>query len=109
MVTQLEAEALNNDSAVQDAHGRVLAASQNLQLKEELFESQLYRQADLTAARQQMEIARANKAGADGFLRGALVTRADQLGLNSQNVTGNNVFLTGWNPYWRGYYGIGRY
>jgi len=94
---------------VQDAHGRVLAASQNLQLKEELFESQLYRQADLTAARQQMEIARANKAGADGFLRGALVTRADQLGLNSQNVTGNNVFLTGWNPYWRGYYGIGRY
>jgi len=103
MVTQLEAEALDNDSAVQEAHGRLLAASQNLQLKQEQFESQLYRQADLTAARQQMEIARANRAGADGFLRGALVTRADQLGLNSQNVTGSNVYLTGWNPYWRGY------
>jgi hypothetical protein len=56
-----------------------------------------------------MESARANKAGAEGFLHGAFVTRADQLNLNGQNDSGNNVFLSGMDPYFRSYYGSGSF
>jgi hypothetical protein len=56
-----------------------------------------------------MESARANKAGADGYLHGAFITRADQLNLNFQNNSGNSVYLPGLNPYLRGYYGLGSF
>lgn len=105
MVTQMEAVALTNDSAVQDARGRLIAADETLRIKEKQFELQLYNRRDVVDARSQMEAARANKAGAEGFLHGAFVTRADQLNLNDQNNSGNNVFLSGLDPYFRAYYG----
>jgi hypothetical protein len=95
MATRLEAVALSNDPAVQDARMRLVSAHERLSLKEKQFESQLYHQPEVVAARQQMETARADKAGADGYLRGALVTRADQLNLNYQSISGNNVY---WAP-----------
>jgi hypothetical protein len=109
MVTQMEAVALTNDSAVQDARGRLVSADETLRLKEKQFESQLYSSPEVVAARGQMETARANRAGADGYLHGAYVTRADQLNLNAQNNSGNNVYLTGMDPYFRAYYGGGSF
>jgi len=109
MVTQMEALALTNDSAVQDARCRLVSADESLRLKEKRFESQLYDRPEVVAARGQMEIARTNKAGADGFLRGAFISRADQLNLKGQNNSGNNVFLTGMDPYFRQYYGLGSF
>jgi len=109
MATQLEAVALSNDSAVRDARTRLVSAGETLRLAEKKFELQLYHQPDVAAARNQMETARANKAGADGYLYGAYVTRADQLNLNDQYNTGNNVYLGGWGPYARGYYGLGAF
>jgi hypothetical protein len=109
MVTQMEAVALTNDSAVQDARVRLVSADETLRLKEKLFESQLYNRPEVVAARGQMETARANKAGADGYLRGAFITRADQINLNAQNNSGNNVFLTGMDPYFRSYFGGGSF
>jgi len=109
MATQMEAVALTNDSAVQDARSRLVSADETLRLKEKQFESQLYRRPEFVDARWQMESARANKAGAEGFLHGAFVTRADQLNLNDQNNSGNNVFLTGMDPYFRAYYGRGSF
>ncbi len=109
MVTQMEAVALTNDPSVQDARIRLVSADETLRLKEKQFESQLYNRPEVVAARGQMETARANKAGADGYLRGAFITRADQLNLNAQNNSGNNVFLTGMDPYFRAYYGGGSF
>jgi len=109
MVTQLEAVALTNDPAVQNARTRLVSADETLRLKEKQFESQLYNRPEVVAARGQMETARANKAGADGYLRGAYVTRSDQLNYNYQNISGNNVYLGGCDPYSRGYFGIGAF
>jgi Tfp pilus assembly protein FimT len=106
MVTQMEAVALTNDSAVQDARTRLVSADETLRLKEKQFESQLYNRPEVAAAREQMEMARANKAGADGYLHGAFIMRADQLNLSAQSNSGNNVFLTGMDPYFRAYYGM---
>jgi hypothetical protein len=88
---------------------RLVSADETLRLKEKQFESQLYNRPEVVAARGQMETARANKAGADGYLHGAYVTRSDQLNYNYQNISGNNVYLGGWDPYSRGYYGIGAF
>jgi hypothetical protein len=109
MATQMEAVALTNDSTVQDARSRLVSADETLRLKEKQFESQLYNRPEVVAARGQMETARVNKAGADGYLHGAYVTRADQLNLNYQNNSGNNVYLTGMDPYFRGYFGSGSF
>ena len=109
LATQMEAVALSDSAAVQDAKTRLVSAKQALSLKQEQFELALYDQPEIVAARQQMEVARSNKAGAEGYLLGAETTRCDQLNLNSQSYSGNNVYLTGWNPYWRGGFGIGAY
>jgi hypothetical protein len=109
MATRLEAAALANDPAVQDARMRLVSAHETLALKEKQFESQLYHQPEVVAARQQMETARVDKAAADGYLRGAQITRADQLNLDYQSISGNNVYLTGFDPYYRGYFGIRAY
>jgi hypothetical protein len=99
LATQMEAVALADSATVQDAKARLVNAKQALSLKEEQFELALYDQPEIVAARQQMEVARSNKAGAEGYLRGAETTRWDQLNLNSQSYSGNNVYLTGWGPY----------
>jgi hypothetical protein len=104
-VSQMEAVALANDSSVQDAKTKLVSADENLRLKEKRFEADLYKRPDVAAARQQVEVARANKAGAEGYLYGAYITRADQLDANSQTYTGNTVYYTA--PYYRGYYGLG--
>jgi hypothetical protein len=109
MVTQMEAVALSDDSAVQDARGRLISADETLRLKEHQFESQLYNRPEVAAARGEMETARANRAGADGYLHGAYITRADQLNLSVQSNSGNNVFLTGMDPYFRAYFGSGSF
>ena len=109
MATRLEAAALSNDSAVQDARMRLVSAHETLSLKERQFESQLYHQPEVVAARQQMETARVNKAGADGYLLGAEITRADKLNLDWQSISGNNVYLTGIDPYYQGYFGMRAY
>jgi hypothetical protein len=74
LITLMEAKALADDPTVTDARVRLVATHQVLSLKEKVFESQLYRQSDVAAARQQMESARAQLAGADGFLNGALIS-----------------------------------
>jgi hypothetical protein len=74
LITVMEAKALEDDSTVTDARVRLVATHQILALKEKVFESQLYRNPDVVAARQQMESARAQLAGADGFLNGALIS-----------------------------------
>jgi hypothetical protein len=109
MATRLEAAALSNDPAVQDARMRLVSAHQTLSLKEKQFESQLYHQPEVVAARQQMETARVNKAGAEGYLRGAQITRADKLNLDWQSISGNNVYLSGIDPYYQGYFGMRAY
>jgi hypothetical protein len=106
MVTQMEAVALANDSAVQDARVRLTAADESMRLREKQFESQLYNRREIVSARTAMETARVNKAAADGYLRGAYITRADQLGLSAASNTGNTVFLSGLDPYFRAYYGM---
>ena len=96
-------------SAVQDARGRLVSADENCGSRKSSL-SRSYTIARRSWPRRgQMETARANKAGADGFLRGAYVTRADQLNLNGQSNSGNNVFLTGMDPYFRAYYGLGSF
>jgi hypothetical protein len=109
MATQLEAVALSNDATVQGARAKLVAADEKLRLTEKKFELDLYHRPEVAAARGQMETARANKAGAEGYLYGASITRSDQLNLNDQNNTGNTVYLGGWGPYSRGYYGIGAF
>jgi hypothetical protein len=109
MATRLEAVALANDPAVQDARMRLVSAHATLSLKEKQFESQLYHRPEVVAARQQMETARVNKAGAEGYLLGAQITRADQLNLDWQSYSGNNVYLSGFDPYYQGYFGIRAY
>jgi hypothetical protein len=104
MASHMEAFALANDSAVQDARKRLVAAQDALTMKERLFESQLYNRPEIVAARQSMEMARADKAGANGYLHGAEVTRADQIDANYQSYGGNTIVLS---PYYRGYFGIG--
>jgi hypothetical protein len=101
MVTQFEAVALANDPAVQDARIRLVSAHEALSLKEKQFESQLYHQPEVVTARQQMESARANKAGAEGYLRGAEIARWDQLNMDWQSYSGNTVYLSGLDPVWR--------
>lgn len=91
MASEMEAVALADDSAVQDAKGRLVAAQETLTLKEKQFESYLCNRTETVAARQAMETARANKAGAEGFLRGAEINRADELNLSSQSYSGNLV------------------
>ena len=106
-ISQMEATALANSSDVQDTRTKLVAADEKLRLMEKRFESDLYRRPDVVAARQQMETARVNKAGADGYLTGAYISRADQLDANAQTYTGNTVYMSGWDPYYRGYYGLG--
>jgi hypothetical protein len=106
MASRMEAFALANDSAVQDARGRLVAAQEALTMKEKRFESELYRQPEIVEARQSMEAARANKAGAVGYLHGAEVTRMDQIDVNSQAYGGNTVIFSPWSPYYRGYFGF---
>jgi hypothetical protein len=97
MASEMEAVALADDPAVQDAKAHLIAAQDTLTLKEKQFESYLFNRKETVAARDALETARANKAGAEGFLRGAEITRADQLNLNSQNYSGN---LVGNGPWW---------
>ncbi len=97
MASEMEAVALADDPAVQDARGRLVAAQETLTLKEKQFESYLFSRKETVSARQALETARANKAGAEGFLRGAEITRADQLNLNFTNYSGN---LVGNGPWW---------
>jgi hypothetical protein len=106
-ISQMEATALANDSDVQDTRSKLVAADEKLRLMEKRFEADLYHRPDVVAARQQMETARVNKAGADGFLTGTFITRADQLDANAQTYTGNTVYMSPWDPYYRGYYGLG--
>jgi hypothetical protein len=73
-VTLLEAQALADDPAVSEARIRLVATHDNLVMKEKLFESQLYNRPEIAAARTQMEDARANKVGAQGYLNGAIIT-----------------------------------
>jgi plasmid stabilization system protein ParE len=109
MVSRMEAFALANDSGVQDARKRLVAAQEAMTLKGEQFESQLFRQPEVAGARESMEEARANKAGAEGYLRGAVITRADQIDVNAQMYGGNSILIGCWNPYYRGYFGFGGY
>jgi hypothetical protein len=109
MASRIEANALANDSAVQDAKNRLVAAQESLTVKERQFESQLFNRPEIVAARQSMEMARSNKAGAVGYLRGAEVTRADQIDVNSQVYGGNTVVVGPWGPYYRGYFGFGAF
>jgi hypothetical protein len=109
MASRMEAYAMANDSAVQDAKNRLVAAQGALTAKERQFESQLFNRPEIVAARQSMEMARANKAGAVGYLRGAEVTRADQIDVNSQVYGGNTVVVGPWGPYYRGYFGFGAF
>jgi hypothetical protein len=104
-VTQMEAAALANDSNVQDARTKLIAADESLRLLEKRFEADLYTRPDVVAGRQQVELARANKAGADGYLQGAWIARGDQNYANDQTYTGNTVYNS--DPYYRGYYGMG--
>jgi hypothetical protein len=106
-VTQMEASAMANDSNVQDARTKLIAADESLRLLEKRFEADLYHRPDVVAGRQQVEVARANKAGADGYLYGAWIGRADQIYANDQTYTGNNVYYS--DPYYRGYYGLGAF
>jgi hypothetical protein len=106
MASRMEAFALGNDSAVQDAKRRLVAAEESLTARERQFESQLYSRPEIVAARQSMEVARANKAGAIGYLRGAEITRADQIDVNSAAYGGNTVVVGPWGPYYRGYFGF---
>jgi hypothetical protein len=106
MASRMEAFALANDSAVQDARNRLVAAQDALSLKEKQFESQLFNRPEIAGARESMETARANKAGAVGYLHGAIITRADQIDSNSQAYGGNTVILGPWGPYYRGYFGF---
>jgi hypothetical protein len=109
MASRMEAYALANDSAVQDARKRLVSAQAALTLKQGQFESQLYNRPEIVAARQAMEGSRANKAGAQGYLLGAEITRADQVNINSQAYGGNTVILGPWDPYYRGYFGLGAF
>ena len=93
MASRMEAYALASDSAVQDAKSRLVAAQEALTVKERQFESQLFNRPEIAAARQSMEMARANKAGAVGYLCGAEITRADQIDVNSQMYGGNTVIV----------------
>jgi hypothetical protein len=74
LATLMEAQALANDATVADARDRLVSTHEVLSLKEKMFESQLYHQPDVAAAREQMESARASKAGAEGYLNGAIIT-----------------------------------
>jgi hypothetical protein len=96
MASQMEAVALANDSTVQDARSRMISADQNLRMKVKQFESDLYKRPEIVAAKQQMEVARANKAGADSYLDGMYLMRADQLYIND-NLPGNNIYFS---PSW---------
>ena len=96
MASEMEAVALAHDPAVQDAKPHLIAARDMLTLKEKQFESNLFNRKE-TVARGRWKTAWANKAGAEGFLCGAEITRADQLNLNSQNYSGN---LVGNGPWW---------
>jgi hypothetical protein len=98
MASDMEAAALADDPAVQDAKRRLVAAQEALTVKRRQFESQLFNRPEIVAARQAMEAARANKAGAQGFLRGAEITRADQLNLNWGTHSGNLVGYGSWWP-----------
>jgi hypothetical protein len=93
-VTMLEAKALGEDRAFQDARGRLIAARKNLTGREKQFEAGLYNQPEIAAARQQLETARVNKAAAQAYLVGQEIARNDQLNQIAQSNSGNVVIAS---------------
>jgi hypothetical protein len=105
----MEADALAHDSAFQDAKTRLLSAKQTLWRRQADFNSSLYRKPELVAANQSYQAAKSNCAGAAGYLRGALVTRADQVDINAASFggTAGGLVYSPWTPYFGGYNGFG--
>jgi hypothetical protein len=106
----MEADALARDTAFQNGKTRLLAAKQSLWRRQADFDSSLYARPELLATKQSYEQALSNKAGAEGYLRGAEIARGDQLDINAASFSNsfNSVVYTPFDsPYYRGYHGVG--
>jgi hypothetical protein len=113
LASNMEMDALNNDPAAHDARIRLIAAQQTFADLKSNFETSLDAQPDLIAARRNLENARINSIGANAYLDGAWVTRADtmdaiqaQYGQN-QNQNPNNGYGYGYGGYPYGWWGWG--
>lgn len=110
---RMEANAMANDHAVIDAKLRLDAARQVISEKALRFEIMLGEQPAVAAAQRQFDSAKLNRAGADAYLQGAWITRADSLDADQRRYPGTDtvqyaspVTVYWGNPYWWGYYGI---
>jgi len=113
VAARMEANALMNDPAVVDAKLRLDAARQVVSEKNLRFEMTLYQQPAVAAAQREFDLAKLNRAGADAYLQGAWITRADSLDADQRRYPGTETVQYAspatvyWgNPYWWGYYGI---
>ena len=111
--SKMEAEALADDAQVRDAKVRLIAARQTLDSMTERFEDSFADRPAVAAAWQNYQDSIINRAGAQGYLDGAMVTRADVLLTNQQRYSGTQYsycaawpYGYGYSPYWYGYYGV---
>jgi hypothetical protein len=117
-ITRMQSDALGNDNNVKAAKAKLIAAQQALNDKTAKFESDLYNSPQIVAARAALDSARVNRAAAEGYLNGAMVTRSDILTMDQLHHPYNgNIAADGaysypysypiFNPYLTGYYGLG--
>jgi hypothetical protein len=79
VVGQMENNAIDNDPVAHDAKIRLAAAQQAFTDLKSNFEASLDSQPELVAARRNLDNARTNAIGADAYLDGAWITRADTI------------------------------
>ncbi len=112
-VTQLQAAALATDANFQSAKTRLTAAQDKLNALQYQYQAKLSSQSAVVAARQSYDTARSLRAGAEGYLAGAFITRDDAIDADNRRYPPQPVYLYGgmqvgyWNPYYLGYYHLG--
>jgi hypothetical protein len=118
--SRMEADALAGDSQVRDAKTRLQAAQQVVTGMTERFNDTFANQPAVASAWKTYQNSIVNQAGAQGYLEGALITRADVINVNNLKYAPapNNVYCGapyypywgyGFSPYFTGYYGfVGR-
>lgn len=107
--SRMEAEALNSDPAVRQTLADYLAAQADLNNKLARSEATIDQQPAYVQAKQAYDFARDNRAGAQGVLAGAWISRCDAVDADRRRYpgpTGNTVaplIIDG--GFWQGYYG----
>jgi len=106
--SRMEADALNADATVRQTRADYLAAQADLNDKLAKSDAGLYQQPEFVEAKKAFDFARENRAGAQGVLAGAWISRCDTLEGDRRRYPGpTNSTVAPWidSGFWTGYYG----